>query len=69
MQETLSDVEARLLRQAIDELSYVQRTVLLLKEHEKLSYAQIAERLDIRLDAVPPIIHSARRLLIERMKL
>jgi len=49
-----------LLHKAIDSLSDKQKTALTLSKFEKLSYAQIAEVMDLSLSSVEGLIHRAK---------
>ncbi|HED54518.1 MAG TPA: RNA polymerase sigma factor [Phycisphaerales bacterium] len=54
-----SKEQQELVAKAMDELSYTLREVLLLAYFQRLSYAQIAEDLDIPLGTVKSRLHSA----------
>jgi RNA polymerase sigma-70 factor (ECF subfamily) len=56
-----------LLRQAIDRLPFDQRSILLLKEIEGLSYDEIAETLELPLGTVKSRLARARRSLRDRL--
>lgn len=55
------------VRAAIDGLGPEQRTVVLLREIEGLSYAEIAEALHVPLGTVRSRLHNARASLAERL--
>lgn len=56
-----------LLRRAIDELPFDQRTILILKEIEGLSYEEIATTLDLPLGTVKSRLARGRRALRDRL--
>jgi RNA polymerase sigma-70 factor (ECF subfamily) len=60
--ETVSRV-----RSAIDELPEHFRAALVLCEYEQMSYAQIAETLDVTIPQVKTWIHRARRKLEQKL--
>jgi RNA polymerase sigma-70 factor, ECF subfamily len=57
-----------LVEQAIDELPEMYRTVMVLREIEGLSTAEVAESLDISEDVVKTRLHRARALLSSRVE-
>jgi RNA polymerase sigma factor (sigma-70 family) len=56
------------IRQAMRELSFNQRTVLVLREIEGLSYEEIAQAMGISLSAVETLLFRARRALREQLE-
>ena len=62
------DDRRRLLREALDKLSEDQRTLLLLRESEGLSYQELAETLCCSLDAVKARLRRARRELESKLE-
>jgi len=54
---------AALVREAFEELSPAHRTVLHLRDHEDMSYDQIAVALGVALGTVRSRLHNARALL------
>ena len=54
---------AALVREAFEELSPAHRTVLYLRDHEDMSYDQIADALGVPLGTVRSRLHNARALL------
>lgn len=61
---TRSQLRRRLLR-ALSALPRQQREIVLLRDYQELSYAEIAERLSIPLGTVMSRLHSARKRLRE----
>jgi RNA polymerase sigma-70 factor (ECF subfamily) len=62
-----SELRVRIL-QALSELSPIQREVLVLRDYQDLSYAEIAETLDIPIGTVMSRLHGARKRLRERLQ-
>jgi RNA polymerase sigma-70 factor, ECF subfamily len=62
-----SELRLRIL-QALSELSPIQREVLVLRDYQDLSYAEIAETLDIPIGTVMSRLHGARKRLRERLQ-
>jgi RNA polymerase sigma factor (sigma-70 family) len=56
------------IRSAMRQLSFNQRTVLVLREIEGLSYEQIAQAMGISLSAVETLLFRARRALREQLE-
>jgi RNA polymerase sigma-70 factor, ECF subfamily len=63
--ETL-ETQARLER-AIQHLEEPQRSVVILREIEELSYKEIAEALDLSIEQVKVTLHRARKKLREEL--
>ncbi len=63
-EETLASTEARaLLEEAILALPLTYRTVIMLRDVEEMSTAEVAEALDLTADAIKVRLHRARALL------
>ena len=60
-----ADLQAQAVRRALAQLPPASRAALVLNEYEGLSYAEIAEALDIPLGTVMSRLHYARRRLRE----
>ncbi len=56
------------MRQAVLALPEAGRAVLILREYQNLSYAEIAAALDIPIGTVMSRLNYARQLLAERLK-
>ena len=56
------------IRHAMRQLSFNQRTVLVLREIEGLSYEEIAQAMDLSLSAVETLLFRARRALREQLE-
>ena len=59
---------AQEIRHAMDQLSFNQRTVLVLREIEGLAYEEIAQAMDISLSAVETLLFRARQALREQLE-
>ncbi len=59
---------AQEIRHAMDQLSFNQRTVLVLREIEGLSYEEIAEAMETSLSAVETLLFRARQALREQLE-
>ena len=62
-----SELRVRIL-QALDELSHIQREILVLRDYQDLSYAEIAETLDIPIGTVMSRLHGARKRLRQKLQ-
>lgn len=62
-----SELRVRLL-QALSELSPIQREILVLRDYQDLSYAEIAETLEIPIGTVMSRLHGARKRLRQRLQ-
>ena len=62
-----SELRVRLL-QALDELSHIQREILVLRDYQDLSYSEIAETLDIPIGTVMSRLHGARKRLRQKLQ-
>ena len=60
-------VTVKYLEKAIDRLPVNQRTALLLRHTEQLSYSRIAEVMDVSIGAVESLLVRARRTLKQRL--
>ncbi|WP_419660409.1 RpoE1: RNA polymerase sigma-E factor (sigma24) [Desulfosarcina variabilis str. Montpellier] len=60
-------VTTKYLEKAIDRLPVNQRTALLLRHTEQLSYSRIAEVMDVSIGAVESLLVRARRTLKQRL--
>jgi len=65
---SVTDDRRRQAREALEKLSEDQRTLLLLRESEGLSYQEIAETLGCSLDAVKARLRRARRELESKLE-
>jgi len=64
-----ADAERReVVARCLDQLTSVQREVILLREFESLSYREIAERLDVPIGTVMSRLYEARRALVREMR-
>ncbi len=62
-----SELRVRLL-QALSELSPIQREILVLRDYQDLSYAEIAKTLEIPIGTVMSRLHGARKRLRQRLQ-
>jgi RNA polymerase sigma-70 factor (ECF subfamily) len=62
-----SELRVRLL-QALGELSPIQREILVLRDYQDLSYAEIAEALGIPIGTVMSRLHGARKRLRQKLQ-
>lgn len=62
-----SELRVRML-QALSELSRIQREILVLREYQDLSYAEIADTLNIPIGTVMSRLHGARKRLRESLQ-
>ncbi|MEM7583430.1 MAG: sigma-70 family RNA polymerase sigma factor [Acidobacteriota bacterium] len=53
---------------ALDELSHIQREILVLRDYQDLSYSEIAETLNIPLGTVMSRLHGARKRLRQTLQ-
>ncbi len=60
--------KAHEIREALDQLSFNQRTILVLREIEGLSYEEIAQAMDLSLSAVETLLFRARQALREQLE-
>ena len=66
--QLLTAEQARILRQAIEELPPLYRHVIILRHQEEKSYEEIAEILDVPIGTVKARIFRAREMLNKRIK-
>jgi RNA polymerase sigma factor (sigma-70 family) len=59
---------AQEIRHAMDQLSFNQRTILVLREIEGLTYEEIAQAMDLSLSAVETLLFRARQALREQLE-
>ena len=62
-----SELRVRIL-QALAELSHIQREILVLRDYQDLSYAEIAETLCIPIGTVMSRLHGARKKLRQKLQ-
>lgn len=62
-----SELRVRILR-ALDELSHIQREILVLRDYQDLSYNEIAATLDIPIGTVMSRLHGARKRLRQTLQ-
>ncbi len=62
-----AELRVRLLA-ALDELSQIQREILVLRDYQDLSYSEIAEALNIPLGTVMSRLHGARKRLRQTLQ-
>lgn len=66
-EQVLKDEEALELHRALEELSESHRSILVMKHFDSLSYAEMAEILDIPIGTVMSRLYHARKNLAERL--
>ena len=64
---TRSELRVRIL-QALSELSRIQREILVLRDYQDLTYAEIAETLNIPIGTVMSRLHGARKKLRQKLQ-
>lgn len=62
-----SELRVRIL-EALSELSHIQREILVLRDYQDLSYAEIAETLNIPIGTVMSRLHGARKKLRQKLQ-
>jgi len=62
-----SELRVRILA-ALDELSHIQREILVLRDYQDLSYSEIAETLNIPIGTVMSRLHGARKNLRQKLQ-
>jgi len=62
-----SELRVRIL-QALSELSHIQREILVLRDYQDLTYAEIAETLNIPIGTVMSRLHGARKKLRQKLQ-
>lgn len=67
LSQSLAAERSRLLRTALGELTEEQRSCLILRIDQDLSYREIADVLQISIDAVKVRLHAAKKKLRERL--
>jgi RNA polymerase sigma-70 factor (ECF subfamily) len=61
-------LKSEIMKKSIYELKEPYRTVIIMRELQKMQYKDIAEKLDINLSTIKSRIKAGRRILIENTK-